>query len=70
MTVHKAQGSQFDRVALALAGRPSPIETRELVYTGVTRATTQLAWLGSANELEGALARRVGRASGLEVLLR
>lgn len=69
MTVHKSQGSQFDRVALVLAGRPSPIETRELVYTGVTRAKNQLAWLGTERELADALALRVERASGLGALL-
>jgi exodeoxyribonuclease V alpha subunit len=69
MTVHKSQGSQFDRVALVLAGRPSPIQTRELVYTGVTRAKNQLAWLGTAAELRQALGLRVARASGLGELL-
>lgn len=70
MTVHKAQGSQFDHVALVLAGRRSPIQTRELIYTGVTRAKTRLAWLGSEGELRDALRSRVDRASGLEALLR
>ena len=70
MTVHKAQGSQFDRVALVLAGRASPIQTRELVYTGVTRAKNQLAWLGDSAELKDALGLRVERASGLGALLR
>jgi exodeoxyribonuclease V alpha subunit len=69
MTVHKSQGSQFDRVALVLAGRASPIQTRELVYTGVTRARMQLAWLGSRDELRDALERQVVRASGLPSLL-
>lgn len=70
MTVHKSQGSQFDRVSLVLAGRASPIQTRELVYTGVTRAKNQLAWLGAEAELRDALDRRVARASGLAALLR
>lgn len=70
MTVHKSQGSQFERVALVLAGRPSPIQTRELVYTGVTRAKNQLAWLGTESELKDALERPVNRASGLDALLR
>ncbi len=70
MTVHKAQGSQFERVALVLAGRPSPIQTRELVYTAVTRAKNQIAWLGTEDELTDALGRRVERASGLDALLR
>jgi exodeoxyribonuclease V alpha subunit len=69
MTVHKSQGSQFERVALVLAGRSSPIQTRELVYTGVTRAKNQLAWLGDASELKDALDRRVTRESGLVPLL-
>lgn len=70
MTVHKSQGSQFERVALVLAGRPSPIQTRELVYTGVTRAKNQLAWLGTESELKDALDQPVHRASGLDALLR
>lgn len=65
MTVHKAQGSQFAHVALVLAGRDSPIQTRELVYTGVTRTSGRLTWLGSEDELVGALNRPVGRLSGL-----
>lgn len=69
MTVHKSQGSQFQHVALVLAGRDSPIQTRELVYTGITRSKAKLAWLGSQQELEQALARPVRRASGLRELL-
>jgi exodeoxyribonuclease V alpha subunit len=69
MTVHKSQGSQFDHVALVLAGRDSPIQTRELVYTGVTRARQRLSWLGDLDELRTALARQVRRESGLPDLL-
>ena len=69
MTVHKSQGSQFDRVAVVLAGRDSPIQTRELIYTAITRTSSRLDWLGSPDELERALRRRVGRASGLRDLL-
>jgi exodeoxyribonuclease V alpha subunit len=69
MTVHKSQGSQFDRVALVLSSRASPIQTRELVYTGVTRSKNQLAWLGDEGVLADALRVRVQRASGLEALL-
>jgi len=38
MTVHKSQGSEFDHVALVLPEHPSPVLTRELVYTAITRA--------------------------------
>jgi exodeoxyribonuclease V alpha subunit len=70
MTVHKSQGSQFDLVALVLAGRASPIQTRELVYTGVTRAKNRLVWLGGDDELREALECRTQRASGLGAMLR
>lgn len=69
MTVHKSQGSQFQRVALVLAGRDSPIQTRELVYTAITRTQSHLDWLGEPEELRRALKRRVQRASGLGALL-
>lgn len=69
MTVHKSQGSQFDRVAVVLAGRESPIQTRELVYTAITRAKSRVDWLGSPDELESALLRTVVRTSGLTELL-
>ena len=69
MTVHKSQGSQFRRVAVVLAGRDSPIQTRELMYTAITRTSSRLDWLGDPDELERAFRRRVGRASGLRDLL-
>ncbi len=71
MTVHKSQGSQFDRVAIVLAGRESPIQRRELIYTAITRAKRRVDWLGDERELETALARTVVRTSGLtELILR
>ena len=70
MTVHKSQGSEFEHVALLLPDRPSPILTRELVYTGITRAKRRFSLLGS-NEavLRQAIAQRVKRAGGLRELL-
>jgi len=65
MSVHKAQGSEFDEVALLLGDRPSPILTRELVYTAVTRARRRVRIFGSPEVLAGAIASRVQRASGL-----
>ncbi|MEY3011832.1 MAG: exodeoxyribonuclease subunit alpha [Pseudomonadota bacterium] len=65
MTVHKSQGSQFEEVALVLHDADSPIQTRELVYTGITRAAVRLRWSGPAEVLQRALSRRVARASGL-----
>jgi exodeoxyribonuclease V alpha subunit len=69
MTVHKSQGSQFERVALVLTDGASPIQTRELVYTGVTRARDQLAWLGDPDDLALALGTVIERKSGLTALV-
>ena len=69
MTVHKSQGSQFREVGLVLAEGDSPIQTRELVYTGITRASQRLRWSGTADALKRALQRPVARASGLQALL-
>jgi exodeoxyribonuclease V alpha subunit len=65
MSVHKAQGSEFDDVLLVLGDRPSPLFTRELVYTAVTRARRRVRIFGSPDILAGAIAARVQRASGL-----
>jgi exodeoxyribonuclease V alpha subunit len=65
MTVHKAQGSQFNRVGVVLPGRPSPLATRELVYTALTRARESVAWVGSERELREALLARTRRLSTL-----
>ena len=68
MTVHKSQGSEFAHTALLLPERTSPILTRELVYTGVTRARTWFTLVETApGVLEEAVARRVRRISGLSV---
>ena len=66
MTVHKAQGSQFEHTAVVLSTKASPIQTRELVYTGITRAKQKVTWVGTRDSLEAALATRVLRGSFLE----
>ncbi|HEX6275400.1 MAG TPA: exodeoxyribonuclease V subunit alpha [Polyangiaceae bacterium] len=65
MSVHKAQGSEFDEVLLLLGDRPSPLLTRELVYTAVTRARSRVRIFASREILSEAVAARVERASGL-----
>ncbi len=65
MTVHKSQGSEFDRVGLLLPPALSPVLTRELIYTGVTRAKREVTLYGTAAVLREAIQRRVDRASGL-----
>lgn len=65
MTVHKSQGSEFTEIALVLPPRPSPVTTRELVYTAVTRARSVARVLGTPDVLDAAIAARVVRSSGL-----
>ena len=65
MTVHKAQGSEFDQVWLQLPARDNRVLSRELVYTGITRARRELHLAASAAVLEAALSRHARRVSGL-----
>ncbi|MDN6297620.1 MAG: exodeoxyribonuclease V subunit alpha [Halomonas sp.] len=66
MTVHKSQGSEFHHAAVLLPDRPSPVLTRELVYTGLTRARQWLTLIEARRGiLDQAVTRQVLRASGL-----
>jgi exodeoxyribonuclease V alpha subunit len=70
MTVHKSQGSEFDRVLLVLPEQDAPVLTRELVYTGCSRARRELILAGREDILDLALARKIQRVSGLSDALR
>jgi exodeoxyribonuclease V alpha subunit len=65
MTVHKSQGSEYDRVLLLLPQEDAPILTRELLYTGTTRARRWLAICGPRKLVLHTTGRRVIRYSGL-----
>ena len=65
MTVHKAQGSEFDEVWLQLPRSDSRVLSRELLYTGLTRARSALHVAGSAEVIAAALSRHARRVSGL-----
>jgi exodeoxyribonuclease V alpha subunit len=65
MTIHKSQGSEFRRVVVALPGEDSPILTRELVYTAVTRGRGRVTVVAEEAALRAAVRRPVARASGL-----
>ena len=65
MSVHKSQGSEFDAVAVVLPAEGSPILTRELLYTAVTRARRRVVVYASDEAIRAAVARRAERASGL-----
>ncbi len=70
MTVHKAQGSEFNRVALVLPPVNNPILTCELLYTAITRARHQFTLLLQDEAvLASALTQRVQRTSGLALAL-
>jgi exodeoxyribonuclease V alpha subunit len=66
MTVHKSQGSEFQRVLLVLPDREHPVCTRELVYTGLTRARQHVELWYREPALRNAIARRTVRTSGLQ----
>ena len=65
MTIHKSQGSEFEHAVVSLPAGDSPVLTRELIYTAVTRAQRQLTVVSSESSLRAAIARPVARASGL-----
>jgi exodeoxyribonuclease V alpha subunit len=69
MTIHKSQGSEFPHAVVALPDHQSPILTRELLYTGVTRARDHLTIVAGAEAVEQAIARPLARASGLRARL-
>lgn len=65
MTVHKSQGSEFDRVTLLMPPASSRLLTRELLYTALTRARHSILVVGTGAAVAGAVERPVSRASGL-----
>jgi exodeoxyribonuclease V alpha subunit len=66
VTVHKSQGSEFGEVLLILPDRDSPVLTRELVYTAITRARDRVEIWGNPDVFRNAVARRTVRTSGLK----
>jgi exodeoxyribonuclease V alpha subunit len=64
-TVHKAQGSEFDRVLLMLPAKPNRVVTRELLYTAVTRSRSGVAIVGGAEVVAKAVVSPTRRYSGL-----
>ncbi|MBC8948143.1 exonuclease V subunit alpha [Xenorhabdus sp. TS4] len=65
MTVHKSQGSEFEHTALVLPTQYSPILSRELVYTALTRAREKLTIYANKPVLDKAVATATQRRSGL-----
>jgi len=69
MTIHKSQGSEFDRIHMLLPGNDSAILTRELIYTGITRAKNKVDIWGNEEIFVTAVSRRIERKSGLREAL-
>ena len=65
MTVHKSQGSEFEEALFILPDRDSPVLTRELIYTAMTRARRRVEIWGRKDVFLQAVRRRTRRSSGL-----
>jgi len=65
MTVHKSQGSEFHHVLLVLPTHDSPLVTRELIYTALTRASQKVEVWGVEDSFIEAVGRKIKRSSGL-----
>ncbi|MFM2480533.1 exodeoxyribonuclease V subunit alpha [Celerinatantimonas sp. YJH-8] len=70
MTVHKSQGSEFNEVLLLLPHQGGGNPTRELLYTGITRAKTHFSLIADETSLRRACQNRTRRRSGLAARLR
>ena len=70
MTVHKSQGSEFDRVAVLLPGEPIPLLTRELLYTAITRSKLGVLLVGDEAHVYFAAIHPARRSSGLRSALK
>jgi len=69
MTIHSAQGSEFGHAMVVLPKKISPLITREMIYTGVTRGKERMTMVGNQKILEKGLVAKIQRASGLKQLL-
>ncbi len=65
ITVHKSQGAEFDSILLLLPDSDTPVLTRELLYTGITRARKQVHIYGKKDVFDAAVERVIDRRSGL-----
>jgi len=69
MTVHKSQGSEFEQVLLILPDEDNPLLSRELIYTGITRARNRFELYAKNEILLTAVQRKLSRTTGLHDLL-
>ncbi len=69
LTVHKSQGSEFDNVLIVLPDKAGPVLSRELLYTGVTRARRRVEIIAGETVFGDAVKKRNIRYSGLRDML-
>lgn len=65
LTIHRSQGSEFDQVLVVLPQSESPLATRELIYTAITRAKNTVHLRGSLKVIEQAIMDESHRETGL-----
>ena len=65
LTIHKSQGSEYDHAIVVLPAGQSLLLTRELLFTGITRAAKQVTVIGSEEVIRFGVERKVRRATGL-----
>lgn len=70
LTIHKSQGSEFDDVVILLPEEDTAVLSRELIYTGVTRAKNAVWILAEQNVFFTAVSRKTERFSGLGQMIR
>ena len=66
ITIHKSQGSEFDSVLMVIPDRFSPVVTRQLLYTGVTRAKKKVILIGNLDIMKAAIRMNTKRHSGIQ----
>jgi exodeoxyribonuclease V alpha subunit len=70
VTVHKSQGSEFDTVLILIPEQISPVVTRQLLYTGITRSRKKVIIFGSMPMIRQAVQTSVERRSNLQILMK
>jgi exodeoxyribonuclease V alpha subunit len=69
LTIHRSQGSEYHHAVVVLPEAGSRLLTRELLYTGITRAAKQVTVIGSEDVIRAAIERPIRRATGLAARL-
>jgi exodeoxyribonuclease V alpha subunit len=69
MTIHKSQGSEFENVFMLLPEQLTPLLTRELIYTGLTRARQNVHIWGNEHIFKQAISQQINRTSGLTSII-